>query len=43
VHYWRVGASDEARQSLGGVPGTLIVEPRNSTREAGVQFRLRFH
>lgn len=43
VHYWRVGTSDEARQSLGGVPGAVIVEPRNSTREAGVQFRLRFH
>ncbi|MFN4360846.1 MAG: hypothetical protein ACK4F4_09005 [Hylemonella sp.] len=43
VHYWRVGASDEARQSLGGVPAAVIVEPRNTTREAGVQFRLRFH
>ena len=43
VHYWRVGASDEARQSLGGVPADLLQEPRNSTREAGVQFRLRFH
>jgi hypothetical protein len=43
VHYWRVGTSDEARQSLGGVPAALVQEPRNSTREAGVQFRLRFH
>lgn len=43
VHHWRIGASDEARQSLAGVPAAMIVEPRNSTREAGVQFRLRFH
>ncbi len=43
LHYWRVGASDEARQSLGGVPAARVQEARNSTREAGVQFRLRFH
>ena len=43
VQAWRVGASDPARQSLGGTPAALVEEPRNSTREAGVQFRLRFH
>ena len=43
VHYWRIGASDEARQTLAGVPAALVTEPRNTTREAGVQFRLRFH
>ncbi len=43
VHHWRIGASDTARQSLAGVPGVLVSEPANRTREAGVQFRLRFH
>ncbi len=43
VHYWRVAASDQARQALAGVPAALVEEPRNSTREVGVQFRLRFH
>jgi hypothetical protein len=43
VHVWRVAASDPARQSLGGTPGAVVEEPRNSSREAGVQFRLRFH
>ncbi|MCA3237866.1 MAG: hypothetical protein ACK5RC_14210 [Curvibacter sp.] len=42
VHVWRVGASDAARQSLGGTPGALVEEPRNRTSEAGVQLRLRF-
>lgn len=43
VHDWQVGASDTARQSLAGTPAALIEEPANSTREVGVQFRLRFN
>lgn len=43
AHYWRVGASDEARQSLGGVPAAQVLEPSNNTLELGLQFRLRFN
>lgn len=43
AHYWRVGASDEARQSLGGAPAAQVIEPSNNTLELGLQFRLRFN
>ncbi len=43
VHDWRLGESDQARQSLAGVPAARVEEPGNSTREVGVQFRLRFN
>ncbi len=43
VHDWQIGISDQARQSLAGTPSALIEEPANSTREVGVQFRLRFN
>ena len=43
AYYWRVGASDEARQSLAGVPAAQVVEPANNSLEMGLQFRLRFN
>jgi hypothetical protein len=42
VREWRIGASDLAHQALAGAPAALIEEPVNTTREVGVQFKLRF-
>lgn len=42
-HYWNIGDSDLALRTLGGMPSSVIMEPRNTTREIGVRFRLRFH
>ena len=43
AHYWRIGASDEARQSLAGVPAAQVLEPTNNSLEVGLQLRLRFN
>lgn len=42
-HYWDIADSDLSLRTLSGVPSALIMEPQNSTREFGLQFRLRFH
>lgn len=43
AYYWHIGASDEARQSLAGVPAAQVLEPANNSLEMGLQFRLRFN
>jgi hypothetical protein len=42
VHHWNIADSDLALQTLGGTPYALIMEPRNTTREVGLTFKLRF-
>lgn len=43
AHYWSLGDSDQALRTLSGVPSGLIMQPQNTTREVGLQFRLRFN
>lgn len=43
LHYWNIADSDQALQTLNGAPYGLVREPQNTTREVGVQFKLRFN
>jgi len=43
AHYWSLGDSDQALRTLNGAPSGLIMQPQNTTREVGLQFRLHFN
>lgn len=44
LHYWNLSDSDAALRTLGGTPSApLVTVPRNTTREAGLQLKLRFN
>lgn len=42
-HYWNIADSDLSLHTVSALPPELIMEPQNTTREIGMQFRLRFH
>lgn len=43
LHYWSLADSDLALRTLGGTPSALVMEPQNTTREIGLQLKLRFN